>query len=203
MAAQFTSVRPEPGQSVVLVVEGGLVQMGGKYGPKLLLWNKTKQQNLELPPKMGDLLVAMGLGAYEESNGKKYLKPFTPTAVKFTRPGEAKQPWTAEFAANSGEQARPAAPERRTLAPAGQQWETLRAQYTAAMIQGLDMVAGLDAVLTKRALQNAAVTIDLNAIAFTLFKQARDMGVTIPTTTVREELATVPSGLEEEDDLPF
>lgn len=208
----FTSVRPEPGASVVLMVDGGKVS-SGRFGDKLLLWNKVQAQNLELPLRYGDMLIAMGVGAWETTERGKYLQIAAPCAIRFTRPLEPKTPWAMELVGPAPQTPPSAAPPTpksfpaRPPAPPPGDWDALRHQYRAAMTQALDLVASLDEALVRRALaQGVALKLDLNAITFALFKAAADRRCVIPVLgppVLDPALRHMPEALQEDDDLPF
>ena len=194
----YTSVRPEPGESVVLLVEGGRVWKGEDYDT-LTLWCKTKHQKLALPVSVVKVLVGLGVGHLGEDG---WFKVSQPTMLRFTRPASQGERWRAERLDRSDrgqmealDHAVPTTSPPHAPPGAPHTWDGVVEQYRSAFEAAWSLVTSL-----KR---DAVVEVSVNAIAFSLLKAATDAGLQIPVP-----LSVIPSALvvpEDDDDssLPF
>ena len=194
----YTSVRPEPGESVVLLVEGGKLRKGDDYDT-LTLWCKTKRQSLTLPASAVQTLLGLRVGQLGDDG---WFKVSQPVLLRFSRPASRGERWRAERLDRSDrgqmealDHAVPTTSPPHAPPGAPHTWDGVVEQYRSAFEAAWSLVTSL-----KR---DAVVEVSVNAIAFSLLKAATDAGLQIPVP-----LSVIPSALvvpEDDDDssLPF
>ena len=188
----YTDVKPAPGGSVVFMVEGAKWEAPNerRQYAEVRLWNKTQAEAINLPGGTKAVLEAMGLGTWDADNFLELVE--RPLALRLTRPAAKGQRWKIERVNGGGSAApRPpaaaSAPAPRSAPPrAGGEFippvkADVIADYVVALGHAVRILSGLPVQpLTELVAAGIQVTLDVNAVAFSLFKAAREARTTLP-----------------------